>query len=255
MAANQTARIGLQLPAGRIDLEVTAPDGDVPVDRVLPLARALADKVVELTVLEVESRGRSISCRAGCGACCRQLVPIGAAEARGLSELVASMPEPRRAEIRRRFDEALRRLDEAGVLADLHRRDAWDADDRRRVGLGYFDAGVACPFLEAESCSIHPDRPIACREYLVTSPAENCSHPTPEGIDAVKPPTSVWTAAARLEPPAPGSRSIPWTPLVLALQLAEAEPEPPTRPARTLVAELFRNISGSLQAADADRSA
>jgi Fe-S-cluster containining protein len=254
MTTDQTARIGLQLPAGRIDLEVTAPDGDVAVDRVLPLARALADRVMELTVLDAESQGRSISCRAGCGACCRQLVPIGAAEARGFAELVDSMPGPRRAQLRRRFDEALGRLDEAGVLADLHRRDAWEADDRRRVGLAYFDAGVACPFLEAESCSIHPDRPIACREYLVSSPAENCSHPTPEGIDAVKPPTSVWTAAARLEPPAPGARSIRWTPLVLALHRAEAEAEPLPRPARTLVAELFGNISGPLQAADADRS-
>ncbi|HEY5241787.1 MAG TPA: YkgJ family cysteine cluster protein [Polyangiaceae bacterium] len=28
---------------------------------------------------------------------------------------------------------------------------------------------VSCPFLEEESCSIHPDRPPICREYLVTS--------------------------------------------------------------------------------------
>jgi Fe-S-cluster containining protein len=43
------------------------------------------------------------------------------------------------------------------------------------LGLDYFRLGIACPFLEDESCSIHPYRPSACREYLVTSPAENCA--------------------------------------------------------------------------------
>jgi Fe-S-cluster containining protein len=36
---------------------------------------------------------------------------------------------------------------------------------------------MPCPFLEDESCSIHPDRPLVCREYLVTSPAELCAGP------------------------------------------------------------------------------
>jgi len=48
--------------------------------------------------------------------------------------------------------------------------------------MEYFYEGVACPFLEEESCSIHPDRPLSCREYLVTSPAEYCSRPTAETI-------------------------------------------------------------------------
>ncbi|MDG3006798.1 YkgJ family cysteine cluster protein [Paludisphaera mucosa] len=256
MATDRTARIELRLPAGSLELEVTAPDGDVPIGRVLPLARALSDRIVELTVLDAEAHGRAVSCRAGCGACCRQLVPIGQAEARRIAELVDAMPEPRRNEVRRRFDAAARKLDEAGLAADLRRRDAWDADDRRRVGLTYFHQGVPCPFLEDESCSIHPDRPLACREYLVTSPAENCSHPTAEGIDMVRMPTSVWTAAARLEPPVPGARSISWTPLVLALEFAAGHPEePPTRPARVLVDELFRNVAGPLAKAEADPSA
>ena len=40
-------------------------------------------------------------------------------------------------------------------------------------------------FLEDESCSIHQHRPLACREYLVTSPAENCQNPTPENIELI----------------------------------------------------------------------
>lgn len=248
MTTQRSARIALRLPAGGVELEVEAPDADVPVDRVLPLARALADKVVELTVLDVEEHGRSISCRAGCGACCRQLVPIGTPEAHRIAALVEAMPEPRRDEVRRRFAEAVRRLDASGQLADLEARDDWSQDDRRRVGMAYFELGGACPFLEDESCSIHPERPLACREYLVTSPAENCAHPTPEGIAMVAMPCSPWTAAARLEPSLPGARSIPWTPLTLALEYATAHPEgPAVRPARAIVEELFRNLSDGVR--------
>ncbi len=45
------------------------------------------------------------------------------------------------------------------------------------MGAAYFRRAVACPFLEAERCSIHADRPLACREYAVTSPAAACSFP------------------------------------------------------------------------------
>jgi hypothetical protein len=52
----------------------------------------------------------------------------------------------------------------------------------------YFLQGVACPFLEAESCGIHPDRPLACREYLVTS-RRPLRHPGPR-------PSSGWSCLA-----------------------------------------------------------
>jgi len=51
--------------------------------------------------------------------------------------------------------------------------------------VAYFALRVPCPFLEEESCSIHPDRPLVCREYLVTSPAELCAGPTQEGVTPV----------------------------------------------------------------------
>ena len=65
----------------------------------------------------------------------------------------------------------------------------------REVSTGYFALGVACPFLEEESCSIHAERPLVCREYLVTSPAERCAGPAQEGVTPVAVPK--FSAAAR----------------------------------------------------------
>src|SRR5262249_44693347 len=138
-----------------------------------------------------------ISCKAGCGACCRQLVPISEVEARNIGELVNSLPEPRRSQICARFAEARHRLEKAGLLEKLLHPENWPKDERQATGTWYFEQGIACPFLEKESCSIYADRPIACREYLVTSPAEHCAHPSAETVRCVKMPLKFGTALAR----------------------------------------------------------
>jgi hypothetical protein len=105
---------------------------------------------------------------------------------------------------------------------------------------------VTCPFLEDESCSIHVDRPIACREYLVTSPAVHCQDPSAETIERVEMPKSVWNAVARLDPVAPSSRFIRWVPLILALEWAEAHPEEaPPCPAPDLLRAVLERLTGN----------
>jgi Fe-S-cluster containining protein len=208
------------------------------------MVHALADRVVDAAVNTVAEQGQQISCKKGCGACCRQLVPIAEVEARQLRDLVEDLPEPRRSLIRTRFADARRRLAGAGLLEKLLAPETWDEGDGRLLGLSYFRLGIACPFLQEESCSIYADRPSACREYLVTSPAENCARPTPETVQCVKMPLKVWTALARFDEVPPTARFIRWVPLILALEWAETHPEePPPRPGPELLRELFEHLS------------
>ena len=58
-------------------------------------------------------------------------------------------------------------------------------DDIGPLITAYFRLGIACPFLESESCSIHRDRPLVCREYLVSSPSEHCADPVRGTIERV----------------------------------------------------------------------
>jgi Fe-S-cluster containining protein len=238
-----TARFALRMPGGTLQAEMTVPTGPTRVDGILPMAQALADELIALTLNVVEVEGRTVSCRAGCGACCRQLVPIAEAEARRIRDLVEAMPEPRRSLVRSRFAEALRRFADAGLLETLRQTDILDEERNRQAGLDYFRQHIACPFLEDESCSIHPDRPIACREYLVTSPPEHCAEPTKDNVVGVVLPTHVWTAVARFDPPHPGATSIRWVPLILALEWAEAHPEQSEpRPGPELLRELIGRV-------------
>ncbi len=213
---------------------------------LLPLARSFADAVRGAAISMVEEQGKRISCRKGCGACCRQLVAIPEAEARHIGHLVNEFPDPPRTRVRARFAEARHRLQEAGLLDKLLHPDRWNDGDGKSLGLTYFRQGIPCPFLEGEACSIYADRPVACREYLVTSPAENCARPTAETVERVEPPLKMWTALARLDQTVPSARFIRWVPLILAPEWSEAHPqEPPPRPGPELLREWFDLMIGA----------
>lgn len=223
-----------------VRLELLVPEGPVAVEDVLPIFQGLTDLFVTRGAAKAEAAGRTVSCRAGCGACCRQIVPVSDAEARALAGLVDAMPEPRRSQVRQRFDDALAALAAGGLLARIDRAREQSGDDISELGLDYFHQGIACPFLEDESCSIHPDRPLACREYLVTSPAQNCQTPSPETIEMVKlegKPSRALLKAGRAE------TKNGWMPLAAALRFAE---DAPSSPRNRTGADILRDVIGQL---------
>jgi Fe-S-cluster containining protein len=229
-----TGQVVLVLGGDPVRFELTAPAGPATVWEILPVLQGLSSFLAERAEAKAQAEGRAVSCRAGCGACCRQLVPISPSEARALARLVDAMPEQRRARIRQKFEDALEALNVGGVLERLV---VAKEEGRAELGMDYFRLGVACPFLEAESCSIHPDRPLSCREYLVTSPAENCQAPSAQTIQLLKLDGDPSTALLKAE------ASIGWMALVLALRFDEQEP--PEAPAQT-GPEILRDLLGRL---------
>ena len=82
-----TATLRLAVGDLRIAHPITVPDAAVPATAVLPALQGLVNAVVGAA-----EAGREISCRKGCGACCRQLVPISRTEGEALLALVEVMP-------------------------------------------------------------------------------------------------------------------------------------------------------------------
>lgn len=239
-----TTRVKLSGEDWEIHTTLSVPTAPIGLRIMLPLVQSFADAVAGATAKAVEGEGRRISCRKGCGACCRQLVPISEVEARHLAALVEAMPEPRRSQVRARFAEARRRLAEAGLLESLLRRRDWGEGESHSVGEAYFRQGIPCPFLEEESCSIHPDRPIVCREYLVTSPAEHCAKPRADTVHRVRLPMKLWPALALFDDVGPEERFIHWVPLILALEWAAEHPEEPApRPGPELLRRFLNHLT------------
>jgi Fe-S-cluster containining protein len=225
---HSTATLRLTVGDLQIAHPLTVPNAPGPATAVLPALQGLVNAVVGAA-----ESGKDISCRKGCGACCRQLVPISRTEGEALLALVEAMPKERRKAVRTRFAAAEAAIAGAGLAEPGGRSD-------REISVAYFALGVACPFLEDESCSIHPDRPLVCREYLVTSPAELCAGPQQEGVTPVPVP-KLSLAARRLQ-----DESETWFPLALLMAWSRTPRTPAKRrPGTEWVQRFLRGLAGS----------
>jgi Fe-S-cluster containining protein len=248
-----TLRVGMRIWDDDVRMDLTLPAAPTRLESLLPVFQRVADGFVSLAADHAAAEGRTVSCAKGCAACCRQIVPITEMEARRLARLVEELPEPRRAEVRARFETARDGLAEAGLLSKLREPDRFERGESSGFGLAYFRLGIPCPFLEEESCSIYEDRPISCREYLVTSPAARCADPGPDTIDRVEMPVGVWTALARAGSTGSPSRLIPWVPLILAPEWAAGHPDgTEPGPAEELLRAVFTEMSRGKGGGQAD---
>lgn len=240
-----TGNVTLSIGGTPLDLQMTVPAKPVKPQRMLPIFQQMTHSFVGMAENVVESAGAKISCVKGCGACCRQAVPLAEIEAYKLAELVEAMPDVRRDEIKKRFETAWHHFSEIGWFERLDNC-ATAPETREKVVLEYFYEGIPCPFLEDESCSIHESRPLVCREYLVTSPAENCSAPTPEKIRMVEQPIKVSNTVRKITNSPNLNMSVNFVPLVLALEWTKRNvDEFPEKTGEQWMAEFFTNLTNS----------
>ena len=116
------------------------PEAQAKFPWLTPLLQAysIADEGIARAITRQEERGRQLACAKGCSACCRShsTIPVYPLELVGLtwnaSEQVA---------------EPLRAILHAQLAAHV--------------------SGNPCPFLVRGVCSVHPLRPLACRQFNV----------------------------------------------------------------------------------------
>jgi Fe-S-cluster containining protein len=173
-----TVEFAVGVGDGKFTASAVVPAGQTNLTEILPVIQSLDDSFIGGVAAKLSEAGLHVSCKAGCGACCRQMVPISIFEAEALSAWIRSLPEAHQEELAARFHQTLLALAAAGLIDRMVNQD-WlaETDSARQLALDYFYQHVPCPFLEDESCSIHPIRPLVCREYLVTSPPNFCADP------------------------------------------------------------------------------
>ncbi len=182
MAAPSLERfdIAVNTPAGRLNTVVDVPTGFVPITSIVSLTRRLGEEILKLEEHQSRQAGHTVSCRMGCAACCRMLVPLSPPEAFSLVEYVEQLPNDRREAIEHKLRASKSNLAAHGLLDRLQA--VADAEhpipdeELEPINRAYYALRHPCPFLENEICSIYEARPAACRELLVTSPAELCDN-------------------------------------------------------------------------------
>jgi Fe-S-cluster containining protein len=179
-------QVSLQTPAGPIATEISVPTGFVPVTSIVPLMQSLGEQVQVLEEQRARQRGQSVSCRNGCAACCRMLVPLSPPEVFSLQASLERLPVEQQKRLQVRLGAAKLRLQESGLWNHLQAVSESPTpltdEQLEPLNQAYYALRLPCPFLEDEHCSIYEHRPAACRELLVTSPAEFCEDLTDSRI-------------------------------------------------------------------------
>lgn len=211
----------LRIDGEAVPVSAPPPPSRARLDELLPAQREVDNAAIAHAVRKSEAAGKQVACAKGCSACCRaQPVPVTPPEAYALLRLVEALPAARRRDIEARFEDRVQRLQAAG-LADLLLEQPADLDAERARGIAhaYFRLGLACPFLEDDACSIHPQRPFVCRQYLVTSDPALCADPFANKADVIPMPLRAATAELAVSEAAYG-RPQHTVPLTLALTYA-----------------------------------
>ena len=167
---------------------------------IAPLARTLSAKLVTTTLDRLRAEGKNVPCRKGCSACCHYLVPLSVPEVFRLAEDLSAMPASESGNLMRSsLDTARTILDR--MPADFTMAESAQADESvrsKQLGDWYARLGLACPFLSDDLCVLYEQRPIACREHMVTSSARSCDLKSTDEQDVVKMPVSVLECLGRL---------------------------------------------------------
>jgi hypothetical protein len=210
-SGHSTATLRLTVGTLRIAHPITVPNASVPAAEIVPALQGLVNAVIDAA-----EAGKTVSCRKGCGACCRQLVPVSRTEGERLLQLVEALPAERRKALLARFAAAEAAIDHAG-LKEARRT-------QRPRAVGCLLRGPVSPARSSRTRAA-PSIPSGrlCREYLVTSPAELCAGAAQEGVTPVEVP-KISMAARGLQ-----EESDDWFPLALLMAWSRRRPRPARR--------------------------
>jgi Fe-S-cluster containining protein len=182
------ARIAVSdMPAGLCDL--------------VPLARALAWRIIDDATGQARDSGDNVPCAKGCAACCSYLVPLSAPEALCMGRELGSLAES--------SDQITARAltDAAGkILASWHESpfaqddsgDSSDGGDIEAVGRWYASLELPCAFLSEGACTIYDKRPLACREHAVLGTSAHCQGFSPDRGSRLELPVNILDALGQV---------------------------------------------------------
>ena len=199
---HESYNLDIQTHAGDLRASVSVPTGLIPISDIIPLMRSIGEQAHRLVIDNTSQTGSTISCQKGCAACCRMMIPLAPPEAFALASVVDALPSTQKEPLLERFQTAQRTLREAGLEEGLQRvafaEDQVTDEELEPLNRAYYALRMPCPFLEDEVCSIYEQRPSACRELLVTSPAELCQDLIRNPVNLIPPPLRIGTVLSKL---------------------------------------------------------
>ncbi len=164
LKGKEASRFELNILGEELFVTFNVEDKCAKLADIVPLARMLSTKIALKVLDRLRTEGEKVPCGKGCSACCNYVVPLSIPEVFRLREEMQSMPEQLKDLVTGRC------LDSAKQILD-------GVDEKfkaNEVGEWYGGLGISCPFLADGLCLLYSQRPMACREHIVTGSAQFC---------------------------------------------------------------------------------
>jgi len=167
---------------------------------IIPLARKLSTKLAIITLNNLHSNGIFVPCRKGCSACCNYLIPLSVPEAFRLREEVLAMPTEQSRDVLQSFlDTAKIILNEKPKIFKANESPETNCQTQLiELSKWYASLKLTCPFLSNNLCTLYEQRPVACREYIVTGSALLCNDELSDESQTVQMPISILDGLGQL---------------------------------------------------------
>lgn len=119
--------------------------------------------------------GISIPCQHGCANCCYLLIILSIPEALRLAEELILMPLSEYEKLRRYWENISNFIREQLPMNLLPRNlDYIDYLNLRAISNWYTKQRKPCVFLHGSICTIYEQRPLVCRDFMITGSSSQC---------------------------------------------------------------------------------
>jgi Fe-S-cluster containining protein len=165
----------LDIAGKKIPFHINVTAKNATLADIVPLARKISTKLAAVFTADLVEKGYSIPCCKGCCACCSSLIPLSVPEAFRLREELLAMPNDVSNQIMRScINTAEKILDKAQRTAQMEGFSKNGKPRISQINKWYGELKLPCPFLSESLCTLYEQRPLACREHIVTGSSASC---------------------------------------------------------------------------------
>ena len=196
----ETINFELDILGEPVRFSISVAQKQARLSDIAPLARTLSTKLALVVLDRLRRNGEFVPCCKGCSACCNYLIPLSVPEAFRLREELLAMPaEQGRAILQSCLERSQRILENKPREFNINElSETENQTQTNQLGKWYAGLKLACPFLSDSLCTSYENRPIACREYMVTGSALLCEAEWTDESQVVQMPVSVLDCLAQL---------------------------------------------------------
>jgi Fe-S-cluster containining protein len=170
--------LDLDIVGESTQFRIRVEDKQAKLADIVPMARLLSTRIIQSVQNILAGNGIAVPCGKGCAVCCHYLTLLSVPEAFRMMEEIMLMPQEQFNDVKQYClkiaEQYEKQLLKYGAFNVSLNTNIVNEPQLMEIAEWYFKKKLPCPFLHNNLCTIYGQRPVACREYLVSGSVLRC---------------------------------------------------------------------------------